>query len=79
MADDKPLSKLRRDDRQLVEAGVSAIEQYDHQALAGLIPQLLERQLLNYRKASPLQGTFLNFALSLNCFDCIDPPGTGRV
>ena len=61
--DDKPLSKLPKATRAMIEAAVGTIEHGDEQALAGLAAQLHAIGMLNYSKAYPGAGSLLHYAI----------------
>lgn len=62
----KPLSKLKKPERELILAAVQAIQKpMDDSQLARLISELKAIGLLDYPKAHILEGTLLNYAISL--------------
>lgn len=62
----KPLSKLRKTDRELLERALDAIESKNQEGFLTLIPNLVDRGLVNHRKAVPMALTLLNRALDLH-------------
>lgn len=61
--DDKPLSKLPKGTRAMIEAAVGAIERGDEQSLIGLAAQLRAVGMLDYSKASSGAGCLLHHAI----------------
>lgn len=61
---DQPLSKIKKQDRELLQRAITAVENKEPAMLRGILSSLVERNLLNYRKAFPMECTLLNMAVS---------------
>ena len=56
--------KLKKNDKELISKAVACIRSGDLAGLLSLLPNLVERELLNFSRAYPLDNTLFLFALS---------------